>query len=192
MQVCEAMLKYHSSPAMVVALLALFIAMGGVGYAASDSTSSPQQSTVAARQGSGKPGKHAAKAVPGLTRAYALVTPPCGGCAKLPRDFSPISRTQSMNVTLGSVSPSAPVGTWCFVLGGGINPTAATIVTSVVNDGGPRRYHFLLETAQWVAGGSACSQNQIEVQTLGYIVEGGSLIAVPNHEIAFSFSVDSK
>lgn len=186
------MRKYHPSPAMVVALLALFVALGGVGYAASDTTDSPQHGTIATRHSSAQPGTHAAKAVPELTRAYALLEPACGKCDPHRRGYTPLVSAQSMNVALGSARPGAQLGTWCFILKKSIDLSTATVVVSALRRGYVTVYHASFESAQWTSGAPDCSPNQIEVQTFGYTVEGGKLIAVPDSETAFSFMVDAK
>jgi hypothetical protein len=97
-----------------------------------------------------------------------------------------------MGIALGSVHPGAPIGTWCFVVTNGINLSSAVVVASAVNTGGPYTDHFSLENAEWILGGPDCTSNQIEIQTSGYFVEAGRMVAVPDRETAFSFSVDSK
>jgi hypothetical protein len=94
-----------------------------------------------------------------------------------------------MNVTLSSALSGAPVGTWCFALGGGIDPSTATVVASIVKRAGPYTHNFSLESAEWIANAPDCPPNEIEIRTLGYTVEGGNLVAVPDREIAFSFVV---
>ncbi len=94
-----------------------------------------------------------------------------------------------MNVTLGSPLSGAPVGTWCFVLGGGIHPSTATVVASVVQPEESRSHYFSLESAEWIAKAPDCLPKEIEIRTLGYTVESGNLVAVPDREIAFSFVV---
>jgi hypothetical protein len=92
-------------------------------------------------------------------------------------------------VSLGSAHPEVEDGTWCFVLGGGIDPSTATVVTSVVGSALHIDNHFALETAQWIVGAPDCSSsNEIEIRTVGYD-EGGSISPIPSREIAFSFVV---
>ncbi len=160
--------------APTVGLLVLSIALSSSAYAASSSTSSRRHRNAA----------------PTADHAYGLVEPPCSGCAKLPRNFSPLIPAHSMNVALGSTPSTAPVGTWCFILKNGINSSNATVVATVVATASPRRHHFLLESVRWIVGAPDCSPNQIEMQTLGYMAEGGSLVATPSREIAFSFIVN--
>jgi hypothetical protein len=98
-----------------------------------------------------------------------------------------------MNVSLGTALPSAPQGTWCFALRGGIDPHTATVVASVEGSktttvgaaGAPS-----LESAEWVAEGSGCPHNQIEIQTVRYTAGTTGLTAKPERDIAFSFVVD--
>jgi hypothetical protein len=100
-----------------------------------------------------------------------------------------------MNVALAPTRAGAPEGSWCFALGDHLNETEVAVVVSTLNTGGPYRHHYLLESAQWVAGAPACTRgarNQIEIQATGIITEGGKLVAVPDHEAAFSFTVNAK
>lgn len=127
--------------------------------------------------------------MPGTARAFALVTPPCGGCGELPPDFTPLDASHSKNVSLGSALPEAPEGAWCFVLEGGIDPSTATLVASVVTSAGPHGPGFSLESAEWFAEAPDCAPGQVEVRTFGYGVEEGDLIATPDREVAFSFVV---
>lgn len=124
------------------------------------------------------------------TWAYGLVVPPCSGCGKLPKSFSPLSRTNSMNVELGVARSNAPLGSWCFALKDGINPATVAVVPSVVSVEGPRTRRFSQEMARWVVGAPDCSPSQIEIRTFGYVVEGSDIVAVPSSEIAFSFVIN--
>lgn len=119
--------------------------------------------------------------------AYGLVVPPCAGCRKLPKNFTPF-RSTSRSVVLATTPSGAPVGTWCFVLKNSNDLSTATVVPSVVSVESPRAPRFHLEEARWIVGAPNCATNQIEIRTFGYTVEGGSLVAVPNQEIAFSFA----
>jgi hypothetical protein len=133
-----------------------------------------------------------AKVAPRPTRAYALVIPGCSGCGKRRPGSSPLISAQSMNVDLGSVHSGAPIGTWCFLVTKRIDLAASTVVVNAVNTGGPYTNHFPLESAQWILDGPDCMPHQIEIQTFGYLIEGGRMVAVPDRETAFSFSVDSR
>lgn len=143
--------KYRPSPAMAMALVALFIALGGVGYATSQHHHSQ----------------------PATVRAYGLVQPPRPGFGRLRRGFTPLVRELSKNVTLGSPRPSAPEGTWCFLLAPGIDPSTATVVVSA--EGGTKRLPSgsLREpdSAEWVANARDCPPHEIEVQTIGHTAE---------------------
>ena len=76
------------------------------------------------------------------------------------------------------------------MLGGGVDPSMATVVTSVVGGREPEIEKFLFETAEWIRYPHDCtSENEIEIKTVGYKEEGGSLTAVPSREIHFSFVV---
>jgi hypothetical protein len=203
--------RYRPSPAMIVALLALFIALGGTGFAASHAVKSRKHSTVRHSFGltgprglpgaqgprglqgpagpQGQVGATGPQGVPGTDRAYALVRPLCDGCGEASPGYTPLDSAHSMNITLGSTRPEAHPGTWCFVPGGGIDPATATVVASVVKTGSPHSHHYSLESAQWVAGAPDCATNQIEIQTVGYTIEGGNLLAVADDEVAFSFVI---
>jgi hypothetical protein len=209
---------------MVVALLALFITLGGTGYAATNATSSrkhhralrghrgppgPQglpgrtgatgprgprgvggpRGAIGAQGPLGPQGPKGPQGVPGTARAYALVEPLCDGCGEAPAGFTPLLATHSLNVTLGVPNSGAPPGTWCFVLGGAVEPSTATLVASVLATPGPHSHKFALESARWVSPAADCPAGQIEVQTFGYAVEGGNLVATPDDEVAFSFVV---
>jgi hypothetical protein len=213
---------------MLLALLALFVALGGTGYAASTATTSrhrrhhhrtlrgprgPQgvpgpRGPAGPRGPTGPKGATGPKGSTGSTgpqgntgiqgiqgpagsaRAYALVEPACGGCGELPAGFTPLVAAHSHNVVaLGAPNSGAPVGTWCFVLGGGIEAATATVLTSVVTAATPRAQTFVLETARWVPAAPDCAAGQIEVRTYGY-AEGPTLAApVPDGEAAFSLVV---
>jgi hypothetical protein len=97
-----------------------------------------------------------------------------------------------MNVALGSARPGAQTGTWCFILKKSIDLSTATVVVSALKIEYVTIYHPLFESAQWAWSAPDCSPNQIEVRTFGYMVEGGKLIAMPDSETAFSFTVDAK
>lgn len=237
--------RYRPSPAMAVSVLALFVALGGTGYAGSSLIADsheghakaqpsrksgrsdvrrstrlsrgkagpagprgsqgpagptgpigPQGSTgqagVAGAQGitgsvgaqgptgpmgpRGEQGSAGIQGVPGTARAYAFVEPGSTFCHCTPT--TPLAMTH--NVSLGSAAPS---GTWCFVLDEGIDPSTAVVVAGV--EGTPAS----LDSAQWVAGAPDCSANQIEIQTVKYTVESGSLVAHHDGEIPFSFVV---
>jgi hypothetical protein len=218
------MLGYRPSPALVIALIALFFALGGSGYAASraivSSSSAKTRGVRHRRHGprgpKGPPGPMGAtgaagprgamglkglagtrgatgpqgpQGVPGTARAYALVEPLCDGCGEAPAGFTPLQAAHSWNVALGTPLPEAPSGTWCFTLGPGIDPASATVLTSVVKTAGPHSHSFALESAQWVTGAPNCPTGQIEVQTLGYALEGSALTAAPDDEVAFSLVV---
>jgi hypothetical protein len=173
------MLKRSSSHALIVGFLTFLIALSGAAYAATSTTTSSQHSAAV------RP-----KPVSNTIMAYALVTPSCGGCAKLPRNFTPLSRAHSTNVALGSALQKSTPGIWCFLLKGGIKASTATVIASPVKTGGPYTRRFPLESAQWVLDAPDCPPNQIEIRTFGYTIEGSSLIAMPDGEIAFSFVVN--
>jgi hypothetical protein len=198
----------------VIAILALFVALGGTGYAAS------RMVGKGARHG--KHGRHLAKGhtkgergprglrgpagpqgrpgptgpagptgpqgVPGSARAYAFVRPACGGCGELEPGFTPLEKARSLNVSLDKPNEGTPLGTWCFKLEGGIDTSTATLVVSGVKVAG--RIHDYAEIgAQWLPEAPDCRAGEVEIQTVGYEVSGSALVAVPDNEIAFSFVV---
>jgi hypothetical protein len=164
--------RYRPSPAMAIALVALFVALGGTSYPASHARS-----------------PHRRPYLTGVARAYGWVRPLCVGCDPV-RGFTPLVREQSMNVTLGSPHPGAPVGTWCFRLSGGINPSKATVVTSTTGDEGSPDARFKSAAgAEWVPYNPNCPPNEIEVQTFTYIVEGTHLVISHAERTPFSFVV---
>jgi hypothetical protein len=130
--------------------------------------------------------------VVGLTRAYGVVVPGCGGCARERRGFTPLKRQRSMNVALAPARAGAREGTWCFVLTDGLREAEVTVVVSAANTGGPYTKHFVSEDARWILGGPNCGPGQVEIQTAGLTIEGNRLVAVPDGELAFSFSVDAR
>jgi len=174
---------FRVSPAMAVALVALFVALGGSSFSASRGTSHGANMSVA-RQGVAG-GRLAA-------RAYAVVTPLCDTC-KPPLHFTPLDGARSRNVTLGSARSGAPRGTWCFGLRGGISASSPTVVASAE---GARTTAFLqssptsFSVAEWVAEGAGCPPNQVEIQTIRYTAGPAGLIAKHERDIAFSFTVD--
>jgi hypothetical protein len=87
------------------------------------------------------------------------------------------------NVSLGLALETAPIGTWCFALDEGIEASTATVVASAEGAFGS------LDSAQWVAGAPDCVADQIEIQTLAYSVQDGSLAAEHVGNIPFSFVV---
>jgi hypothetical protein len=164
----------------------IVVAVGATGYAASDASSTRPQRKDSERS-------RVARSVVGLTRAYGVVVPGCGGCdpRRRHRHFTPLG--PSMNVALAPTPPSARVGTWCVFLEGGLSEGDVTVVVSAVNTGGPYIRHFIAEEAQWVLGAPGCGPgtNKIEIQTTGELMEDGKMVAVPSAEIAFSFSVEA-
>lgn len=176
--------------ANVIAALALVLAMSGGALAADRYliTSTKQIAPSVLRHLRGKRGPRGPAGTPGVpraARAYALVTPICGTCLP-PPGYTPLVTAQSRNVSLGSVRPGAPVGTWCFVLGEGIDPSTVTVIASVVGRAEHIGARFAFETAEWIQSAPDCVSNEVEVRTVGYN-EGGGLTAVSSREIAFSF-----
>lgn len=122
-------------------------------------------------------------------QAYGLVVPPCSGCGKLPKNFTPLRRSNSLNVSLGSSLTGAPLGTWCFRLTSGVSAQTATVVPSVVSVEGPR-HRLGLEEVRWVVGAPNCPTDEIEIATFRLNLAEGPPAPIPTNEIAFSFVVD--
>jgi len=168
---------------MAVALVALFVALGGSSYSASRGTLHGA-STPVAQLGAAGGGRAA--------RAYAIVRPLCDTC-KPPLHFTPLDLAHSRNVTLSSARSGAPQGTWCFGLRGGISASSETVVASAE---GARTTALLqssptsFSVAEWVAEGASCSPNQVEIQTIRYSAGPSGLVAKHERDIAFSFTVD--
>jgi len=201
------------SPSMAISLIALFVALCGTGYAAASGLggATPARSAKARHkqktkpklvrgpQGSrgpagpqgppGQPGNSGQPGPAGTARAYAYVIPHrvhCTGCGEQVGGASApvLDPTHSSNVALGLPRPNAPVGTWCFTLGAGIDPSSATIVASATT--GP----FVDVAAIWVPHAGDCtSTDEVEVQTVGYEIQAGALVAIPSDEVAFSFVI---
>jgi len=147
------MSRYRPSPAMAVALVALFVALGGSSYSASQSTSHGARTPVATQ---GAPGGRL------TVRAYAVVRPLCDTC-KPPLHFTPLDGARSRNVALSSARPGAPQGTWCFGLRGGISPSNATVVASAEGartTAFPQSSPTSFSIAEWVAEGTGCPPNK--------------------------------
>ena len=176
------------SPAMIVALIALFLALGGTGIAAHHylitSTNQIKPSVLTQLEGKSEPtGTQGGRVA---ARAFAIVAPICKTCLP-PPGYSPLG-PHSRNVRLGSPRGAAE-GAWCFQLGGGINPSTATVVPSIVGPDEHIGNRFVLETAEWILGAPDCSsQKEIEVRTVGY-TEGAGVKPVLSREIHFSFVV---
>jgi hypothetical protein len=209
--------------AMVVSAVALFVALGGTGYAATSgshglflaqasghhkihNTKFPKIKLVrgpvgprgpAGPQGpSGQAGATGQQGPAGTARAYAYVQPhltPCAGCGELEAgaESAPVvAPTRSLNVALGSYNPTD--STWCFTLGAGINPATTTVAVSPVGVGPftkPGLPRFEEIGALWVPSAGGCMGDDVEVRTVGYEIQNGKLVAVPNDEIAFSLVV---
>lgn len=179
------MLRYRPSPAMLVALVLLFVALGGTSYALH--ATNPHERRAIARQSAEFLPAHASRGVP-TVRAYALVTPPRPGFGSLEKHYTSLNREHSLNITLTSALPKAPQGTWCFVLGGRIDLSKATVIASTTGAGHPP-FGNLPEIAQWIPYAPDCRPHQIEVQTISYTVQGTSPVANHEGDIAFSFVV---
>lgn len=151
------------SSAIIVATLALFVALGGTGYAASSGNATSKKTAAHKRsrgkvkivrgpigprgqqgppgqQGpAGQPGTNGQQGPAGTARAYAYVQPyltPCAGCGELEAgaEYAPVvDPARSLNVALGSYNPAD--GTWCFTLGAGINPATTTVAISPIGVG---------------------------------------------------------
>lgn len=206
---------YRPSSAMAVAGVALFVALGGTGYAASSSGVASRKIAVHKHKGkvvargprgpegpagpqgpSGQAGTNGQQGPAGTARAYAYVQPhltPCAGCGELEAgaESAPVvDPARSLNVALGSYNPAD--GTWCFTLGAGINPTTTTVAVSPVGVGPftkPGSPRFEEVGALWVPSAGGCIADEIEVRTVGYEIQSGKLVSVPNDEIAFSVVV---
>ena len=123
----------------------------------------------------GAAGPQGLQGLPGDARAYALVRPPCWGCGELPASFTPLVAAKSKNVALASPKEiyGNPLGTWCFVLEGGIDPSSATVVVSAVSteDSGDEAIG-----AQWVQDAPECAAGQIEIKTFLDVISEGKVV----------------
>jgi hypothetical protein len=117
------------------------------------------------------------------------VEPPCQGCGELPLGFTPLVAAKSKNVALASPKDvyGNPPGTWCFILGGGIDPSTVTIVTSAVYSEETRESAV---GARWVPYAPDCESGQIEIKTyIDAIKEEEEVVAEPGVSVPFSFVV---
>lgn len=201
-----------SSPAMIVALLALFVALGGSAFAMSlvgnesegGSRVSPKRKHHAVRGPRGPRGprgKRGAKGAQGLTgptgppgsaRAYGLVDPLCNACTPGP-NYNPVDPQYSHNVTAVAPNQGSPKGTYCLSpsSGSGIDAEHAVVVAGVVERGPQPNAELepIQESVTLSLGAPDCRAGTLEVRTFGYIEEAGELKAVPDHEVAFSFVI---
>jgi hypothetical protein len=143
----------------------------------------------------GLTGARGPQGVPGDLRAYALVMPPCWGCGELPPDFTPLVAARSRNVALASPKDiyGKPLGRWCFVLEGGIDPSTATVVASAVATEDTRSSAI---GAEWVPYAPDCAAHQIEIKTFVYTIQEGKVIEEAEKPggsgpVSFSFVVSS-
>src|SRR5437870_3577414 len=101
--------RFHPpSPAMVIALTALFVALGGTGYAATKLQDKPsaspakKQASAAARRG--PRGPRGLRGLPGTARAYAKVNAD-----------GTVNPASSKGVTTGNVTKTGPgAASYCF------------------------------------------------------------------------------
>jgi hypothetical protein len=214
------------TPAAVIAIVALVVALSGTAMAASHyiitSTSQIKPSVLRALHGStgakgtaavagaqgpagatgaqgpagaqglpgptGLTGVQGPQGVPGDARAYALVRPPCDGCELAP-GFTPLVAAQSKNVALPSTALGdvfgTPPGTWCFVLEGGIDPSTATVITSVVATENERSSAI---GAEWEPYARDCAKGQIEIKTFVDTIKQGEVVEESGGLVPVSFS----
>ena len=219
------------TPAAVMAIVALVVALGGTAVAASHyiitSTNQIKPSVLRAlragagakgttaiagpqgpvgatgAQGSAGPqgvpgpagstGGQGPQGVPGDASAYAYVEPPCSGCGELPENFTPLVAARRKNVALaghsnayGTEVQGKPPGTWCFILEGGVEPGAATVVASVVYTEDERSSEV---SAEWVPQAPDCSSSQIEIRTFAATIKAGNVVVEAADAVSFSFVV---
>jgi hypothetical protein len=204
-----------STPAMAVALLALFIALGGtafamslVGHGSEDGSRVAHKHKFHVKRGSrgprgprGPKGKRGAKGqqgatgpagLPGTARAYGLVSPLCNACLPGP-SYNPVNPQYSHNVTAVAPNQGSPKGTYCLSPSSdsGIDAAHAVVVTSVVQRSPQPNAELepIQESAVWSLGAPDCRAGTLEVRTYGYVEEAGELEAVPDGEVAFSFVI---
>ncbi len=173
------------SPAMVVACVALFAAMGGTGYAATKMASSGQSATASkakpgprGKQGKrGKPGKpgpqgpagskgDTGNAGPaGSAKAWAVVT--SGGALVSGKSFN-----------IASVD-RIDTGEYCVLPGGGYNVTNSTALASPDHASSPVKLGW---GAEVVSDGGGCAENAFLVyitDTTASLANGGFEFMVP-------------
>jgi len=191
------------SPAMVVALIALFVALGGTGYAASQlggpaastakkakkhkkSTSDSAQDIKLIKQQAkklrgpkgntgapGSPGSAGAAGAAGTARAYGLVS-----------QLGVLDPTIRKNVT-GVTNPGA--GTFCIALAAGID-ISTTRPNATLSDESDTGASLFIHTN----GGPDCPAGQLEVSTVDESDSGGA-VGTTFHETStnegFFFSI---
>lgn len=209
------------SPATALALVALLIALGGTGYAASAGNSSPakHRSLMLGRGHRGPRGLPGApgprgpsgpQGVPGPAgpaggqgpqgalvgaRAYAYVEPPCNGCGELPSNFTPLQAARSKNVALAGHSNAYGTD-----VQGKPPGTWCFILEGGVEPGSATVVTSAVYTederssdvsAEWVPQAPDCSSSQIEIRTFAATIKEGSIVEEPAYAVSFSFMVFS-
>jgi hypothetical protein len=125
----------------------------------------------------------------GELRAFVDVSTICITCEP-PAEYTPlVPARSSQNVALGTPKPDAPLGTWCFDIGGRPDSDTDTVVTSVLGGREPEIEKFQFETAERISARDCSREGETEIQTVGYKDEEGALTAVLSREIHFSFVI---
>jgi Collagen triple helix repeat (20 copies) len=199
------MSRRRPSPATALAVVALLVALGGTGYAASGgNSSSPISHSLRqrhigrrGRQGprglpgpqgivgprgpigptglQGIAGPQGPQGIPGDAHAYGLVVPPCWGCGELPEHFTPLIAARSRNVALAS--PKEIYG----------KPPGTwcfvlegenypSTATVVTTAIATEDTRGSVVSAQWEPYAPDCSKGQIEIKTFVYTVKEGKVV----------------
>jgi Collagen triple helix repeat (20 copies) len=202
------MSRRRPSPATALAIVALLVALGGTGYAASGGNSSspashsPRQRYIVERgrqgprglpglqgvtgsRGSvGPAGSHGVLGAQGLAgepgdaRAYGLVIPPCWGCGELPEHFTPLIAAQSKNVTLASPKEIYGKPFGTWCFGLEGGIDAST-ATVVTSAISTEDTRGSPVSAEWEPYARDCSKGQIEIKTFVSTIKEGKVVEEP-------------
>jgi collagen triple helix repeat protein len=207
------------SPATALSLVALLVALGGTGYAASEGSSNvAKDHPLTLRRGhrgprglpgaTGPQGARGPKGLPGLAgpagvqgpqgapgdaRAYAYVEPPCNGCGELPANFTALQAARSKNVALAGHSNAYGTD-----VPGKPPGTWCFILEGGVEPGTATVVVSAVHTederssdvsAEWVPYAPDCSTSQIEIRTFAATINEGNVVMEPAYAVSFSFAV---
>jgi hypothetical protein len=186
-------------------LIALFIALGGTSYAATQLPPNSVGTTqIRARAVTGAKIHNgaitSAKLSPALNALQGRSAALAYGYYAAPQPCIPTSGiacpsilivvgalSRAVNVSLASPSAAAASGFVCLALAPDIDASKAVVVTAP--DGGPNGTAVTaVDHAEWVAGAPNCAPGQVEVDTY-YVTSDGSGQHVTRRGLPFAFAV---